>query len=154
MVRPGFGKAVDLMEIEDLRAALQPGEPAEQQRLEKGLVLFRRRRCDRKQDHRPGVVAMGQEVVDDAARVKAARINGAIWANRVAHFGEQQPQEVGNLGRGPDRRAGCADGVLLFDRDGGADVDQPVDIGPIDLIEKHAGIGRERFDITPLAFGE
>jgi len=33
-------------------------------------------------------------------------------------------------------------------------VDQPVDMGPIDPIEKHAGIGGERFYIAPLAFGE
>ena len=43
MVRPGCGKGLDLVEIEDLLAALQSGEPAQQQRLEKGLVLFRRR---------------------------------------------------------------------------------------------------------------
>ena len=58
MGRPGFGKGVDLMEIEDLFAALHSGEPAQQQRLEKGLVLFRRRRCDREEDHCSGVVAM------------------------------------------------------------------------------------------------
>ena len=154
MVRPGFGKGVDLMEIEDLFAALHSGEPAQQQRLEKGLVLFRRRCCDREEDHRSCVDAMVQKVVDDAARVKAARIDGAIGADRMAHFSEQESQEIGNLGRGPDCRAGGADGVLLFDRNGGADVDQPVDIGPSDLVEKHAGIGGERFHIAPLAFGE
>ncbi|MCG3775359.1 MAG: hypothetical protein JW395_2191 [Nitrospira sp.] len=86
--------------------------------------------------------------------MKAARVDGAIGADRMAHLGEQEPQEVGNLGRGADRRAGGADRVFLFDRNGRADIDQPVDIGPIDLIEEHAGIGGERFHVTPLAFGE
>jgi len=72
----------------------------------------------------------------------------------MTHFGEQKTQEVGNLGRSPDRRAGGADGVLLLDRNGGADVDQPVDIRAIHFVEKHAGIGGERFYIAPLAFSE
>ena len=97
---------------------------------------------------------MGQKIVDDAAGVKTARSDGAIGADRMADFGEQEPQKVGDFSRGPDRRAGRANGVLLFDRNGGANVDQPVDIGPIDLVEKHAGIGGERFHIAPLAFGE
>ncbi len=63
---------------------------------------------------------MVQEIIGDAAGMKAARTNGAIGADRMAHFGEQKPQEVGNFGRGPDRRAGGADGVLLLDRNGGA----------------------------------
>ena len=88
MVRPGCGKGLDLVEIEDLLAALQPGVSAQQQRLEKGLILFRRRGCDRKQNHRSCVAAMGQEIIHDAARVKAARLDGAIGANRMADFGE------------------------------------------------------------------
>src|SRR6185295_11218354 len=57
MVRPGFGKGVDLMEIEDFFAALDSCESAQQQRLEKGLVLFRRRCCNREEDHLSRVVS-------------------------------------------------------------------------------------------------
>ena len=46
---------------------------------------------------------MVQEVVGDAAGMKAARIDGAVGADRMAHFSEQESQEVGNLGRGSDR---------------------------------------------------
>ena len=154
MVRPACGKSLDLVEIQDLRAALQSAVPAQQERLEKGLLLFRRRGCDGKQNHRACVAAMGQKVVGDAAGVKTARLDGAIGADRMANFGEQESQKVGDFSRGADRRAGGANGVLLFDGNGGADVDQPVDIGPIDLVEKHAGIGGERFHLAPLAFGE
>ena len=56
-----------------------------------------------------------------------------IGADRMADFGEEQTQEIGDLRRRPDRRAGGADGVLLLDRNGGADVDQPVDIGRVTL---------------------
>ena len=56
-----------------------------------------------------------------------------VGAERMADLCEQKPREVGNLSRGPDRRAGGADGVFLFDRNGGADVDQPVDIRPATL---------------------
>src|SRR6185503_2138875 len=97
---------------------------------------------------------MVQEIVDDAAWMKAARINGAIGADWVAYFGEQESQEVGNLRCGANRRASGPDGIFLFDGNGGPNVEQPVDIGPIDLVEKHTGIGRERFHIAPLAFGE
>src|SRR5437016_921013 len=90
MVRPGFRKAVGFMEIEDFLAAPDPGEPAQQQRLEKGLVLLRHRCCDGEKDHCSCVAAMAQQVVGDAPRVKAARLNGAIGADRMAHFGEQK----------------------------------------------------------------
>ena len=103
MVRSGPRKCVGLEEIEDLLAAPHSGEPAQQERLEKCLVLFRCRCVDREKDHRSRVGAMVQEVVGDAARVKAARSNEAIRAERMAHFSEQESQEVGNLRRGPDR---------------------------------------------------
>jgi hypothetical protein len=97
---------------------------------------------------------MGQEVIGDVVGVKDARIDGAIGADRTTHFGEQETQEVCNFGRGSYRRTGGADGVLLLDRNCGANVDQPIDIGSIDFIKKHAGISGEGFHVAPLAFGE
>ena len=46
---------------------------------------------------------MSQEIVDNAAGVKAARLDGAIGANRMADFCEQESQKISDFSRGADR---------------------------------------------------
>ena len=81
---------------------------------------------------------------DGVVAFNAGQFNaGFPWGWVVRDGVELQPPGSGKLAM-----------AFTVDRDGRADIDQSVDIGPIDLVEKHAGIGGERFHIAPLAFGE
>ncbi len=84
----------------------------------------------------------------------AASFLPAIGADGFADFGEEEPQEIGDFSGRADGGAGRADGILLFDGNRRADVDQAVDVGAIHLVEKHPRIGRERLHVPPLSFGE
>ncbi len=77
-----------------------------------------------------------------------------IRTGGFADLGEEQAQEIGDFRRRPDRRAGRAHLILLLDGNGRAHVENTVHIRAGHLVEKHAGVGRERFDIPPLAFGK
>src|SRR5689334_15969253 len=72
----------------------------------------------------------------------------------AADLGEEEAEVVVQLGRGADRRARGPDRVLLLQRDRGADVLDAVHVGPVEALQEHAGVGRERLDVAPLAFGE
>jgi len=60
---------------------------------------------------------------------------------------------VANLGHRPDGGARGANGVALFNGDGGRDAFDAVHLRLVHPIEELPGVGGERFDITPLAFG-
>ena len=70
--------------------------------------------------------------------------------------GQVRPQNlhvIADLRHRANGRAGRADGVALFDGDGGWDAFDPVHLRFVHPIEELAGIRRERFDVTPLALG-
>ena len=48
---------------------------------------------------------------------------------------------------------GIARGVFLPDGDGGRDAVDLVDVGLFHALQELAGVGGERFDVAPLAFG-
>src|SRR6266851_5552935 len=52
------------------------------------------------------------------------------------------------------RGARGANGVLLLEGDGGADVLDPVHVGPVEPLEEHARVGGEGLDVAPLTLGE
>ena len=78
----------------------------------------------------------------------------AVWASWFADLGEEQTQEIGDLGCRADRRTSRAHLILLFNGNCRADIDQPIDIRASHLVEKHPGVSREGFHIPPLAFGK
>ena len=57
---------------------------------------------------------------------------------------------LGLFHRGPGR----PHRILLLDGDGRADVDQGVDVRPVQLFDKHPRVGRERFNVPPLPLRE
>ena len=58
-----------------------------------------------------------------------------------------------NLGDRADGRARVMAGCLLLDRDGRREPFDQIDIRLVHALQKLPGIGGERFDIAPLAFG-
>ena len=66
----------------------------------------------------------------------------------------QQTQVVVHLGNGADGGAGLRVGGLLVDRHRRRQTLDEVDVGFVHLPEELPGIGRQRFDVAALAFGE
>ena len=151
-VRPGEQGAG--VKVYELIPALQSHEAAGEQRLDQDAVVPWARVLNREQDHRARLGKAGQQIVRHAPRMVAARLFPAVGADGPAQLGEEQPEEVRNLGRCADGGSSRANRVLLLDGDGRADVDQPIDIGPVQPFEKHPGVGAQRFHVAPLAFGK
>ncbi len=77
----------------------------------------------------------------------------AVAAEGVPDARPEQAHVVVDLGRGADGRPRIADAVLLSNRDRRADALDPVDVGLLHPLEELAGVGRQRLDVAPLAFG-
>ena len=77
----------------------------------------------------------------------------AVRAVRHADVGEQQPEVVVDFGDGADRRARVRAGRLLLDGDGRRQAVDQVDVRLLHLLEELPGVGRQRLDVAPLAFG-
>ena len=94
-----------------------------------------------------------QHHLDDA--VDRLRRNRPVTLRTVRHadVGEQQAQVVVDLGDGADGGTGVRPGGLLLDGNRGGETVDQVDVRFLDLLEKLAGIGRQRFHVTPLPFG-
>src|SRR5437016_4567898 len=72
---------------------------------------------------------------------------------RYADGGIKNAEIIVNLGDGPNGGSGAARGRLLFDRNGGTQTVNRIDLGALHLIEELTRVGRQRFDIAPLALG-
>ncbi len=107
-----------------------------------------------KENHGPRVGESCQQFLGDRARMVATRLLLAIRADGLADFCKEEPQQVGEFGGGADGRAGRTNRIFLLDRNRGTDVGDPIDVGPVHLIEKHPRVGRKRFHIAPLSLGE
>ena len=87
---------------------------------------------------------------------------GRFLANRLPALSAEQARDmrpeqfhvIANLGHGADGGARALDGVALLDGDGGGDALDAIHLGFVHPVEELAGVGREGFDVTPLAFGE
>ena len=94
-----------------------------------------------------------EDALDDLVGGLAGDGPAAVGAVRRADRGVEQAQVVVDLGDGADGGARAAAGGLLLDGDGGAEAFDGVHVGPLDLVEKLARVGREGFDIAALALG-
>ncbi len=77
----------------------------------------------------------------------------AVGAKRPPDSRVEQTQEIVDLGRRGDGRAGIAGGVLLANRYGRRDAPYFVDIGFFHALEELPRIGRQRLHVAALAFG-
>ena len=105
-----------------------------------------------------------QDVDADVVRIRhhlrhdlVGRLRGdgeaARRAVRDADVGEEQAEIVVDLGHRPDRRSRVGAGRLLLDRKGRRQALDRIDVRLLHLLEELPGIGRERFDVAPLALG-
>ena len=94
-----------------------------------------------------------ENALDDLVGALARDGAAAVGAVGRADRSIEEAQVVVDLGNGADGRARAAAGGLLLDGDGRAKSLDRIHIGPLDLVEKLARVGREGLDVAPLALG-
>ena len=77
----------------------------------------------------------------------------AVGAKGMANCGKEQAQVISNLGRRPNRGAGSANGVFLFNGNGRPDVNQLIYIGTVQAFHEHSRVRGQGFHVAPLALG-
>src|SRR5207249_12248156 len=130
------------MKICYIVTAFHPHEPASEQGFYESAVMARTWVLDRKQDHGSGVGKASKQVVGHGAGMEAAGFLLAVWAGRAAHLREEYPEEIRDLGCCTDGGPSGSDRVLLLDCDSRPDIDQPVHLRAVHLLQEHAGVGR------------
>ncbi len=107
----------------------------------------------RREDHQLGFGRQGQHVIDHLRhRLRLQRLV-VLRAIRRAGAGEKQAQVIVDFGDGADRRPRVVRGRLLFDGNRRRQALDQVNIRLLHQLQKLPGVGRQRFDITPLALG-
>ena len=115
----------------------------------------------RSTDHRPGPGPSFEQQFDDLARVgRGDRIPAdlaavvLVPAGRPTGPGVEEPQVVVDLGGGGDRGARGVAAAALFDRDGGGETVDRLQIGLPHLVEELPRVRGEGLHVLPLALGE
>ncbi len=108
---------------------------------------------DRREQIKLGAFGQRQHAIDHLRNGLA--FDRQSGRRRIGHA-DARPQEthvIVDFGDGADRRARVLRGCLLFDRNGRRQAVDLIDVRLLHHLQKLARIGRERLDITPLAFG-
>ena len=100
-----------------------------------------------------GVFRQGEHVVDHLRHALRGQRLTVLGAMRLPGARIEQAQVVVDLGDGADRRARIVAGGLLLDGNGGREALDQVDIRLFHQLQELPRVGRQRFDVAPLAFG-
>ena len=92
---------------------------------------------------------LGDDSVDRVADDRAAALETVDGADA----GEEDAEEIEDLGDRGHGRARVLGGALLLDGDGRGNAFDEVGVGLVHPFEELAGVGGERFDVAALAFG-
>ena len=138
------------------RLAIDPGpdEAAGAQSLHQFAVLAAPVPDYRRQQQRPGLVRQVGHPLGDLLGTKGLDLRSAGVAVELADPGVEEPQEIGNLGDGPDGRAGVAAGALLIDRRRRGQPFDVLDLRSLQLAQKLARIAGQGLDVAALTFLE
>ena len=107
----------------------------------------------RRQDHDPRAFGHVEHGIDDLLGRLLLNWPVALRTVRVTNPREQQPQIIVDLGDRADRRTRVVAGALLVDRNGRRKARDVLDVGLVHLPQELARVGRQRFDVPPLALG-
>jgi len=143
-----------VLEVAEGAVNAGPEEALLAQALEKALVLALAALDDGGQDADLGP----GEVDGDALENLLGRLGrddpAAARAVGRADAGEEEAEEVVDLGRRAHGRAGVGRDGLLVDGDGRRNALDRLDLGLFHLVDELAGVGREALDVAALALGE
>ena len=95
----------------------------------------------------------GHQPADRLVQDVLLDLGSALPAEGAADSGEEQAQVIIDFGDRSHRGAGIAQAVLLLDGNGGRDPRHLLHVGFLDTLQELAGVGRERFHVTPLPLG-
>ena len=102
---------------------------------------------------KPGALGQREHPVDHLAYRLALDRQSRRGRIGNADARPQEPHIVVDLGHRADGRARVLRGGLLLDGDGGREAVDLVDVRLLHHLQELAGVGRERLDVAPLAFG-
>ena len=128
-------------------------EPLLAQVIDDLLVLALAPLHDRGEEHEPGALGQGQDLVHHLAHGLGREhraVGGAVW---LAGAGVEESQIIVYLGGGPDRGAGVVGGGLLLDGDRRRQPFDGIDIRFLHHRQELPRIGRQGLDIAALALG-
>ncbi len=107
----------------------------------------------RREQHQPRALGQGEDVIDHLADRLRGELDTVRGAARFAGAGIQQAQVVVDFGHRADGRARVVRNRFLFDRDGGRQAVDVVDVRLFHDRQELARVARQRFDIASLALG-
>ena len=143
----------DVGQVVGLAVDPDPDEPLLPGVLEEVLELALAAADQRRQHLDPGALGPGEDGIGDLGRALPFDRAAVIGAVGDADPGPEQPQVVVDLGDRADSGPGVLGGGLLFDRDGGREPLDGVDVGLLHQPQELPGIRRERLDVPPLPLG-
>ncbi len=109
--------------------------------------------AERERDREAGAGFEREQAIGDGLDAVGSELAAAHRAMRVAGARPQQPQEIVDLGGGADGGSRRARGVLLFDRDGGREAVDEIDVGLLHALEELPRVRRQRLHVSPLPLG-
>ncbi len=146
-----LGELGQVVDVVDHAVHPQPHETLRPQLDEEvGLLAFAPA-DHRRQDHQLGVFGQGEHRVHHLRHGARLQRQSVLRTVRRAGAGIEQAQIVVDLGDGADGGARVVAGGLLFDGDGRRQAFDQIDIGLFHQLQELARIGREGFDVAPLA---
>ena len=143
-----------VLEVVEGAVDADPEEALLAQALEQALVLALAALDHGGQDADLGPGGVLGDAGQDLLRRLGRDDPAAARAVGRADPGEEQAEEVVDLGDGAHGRARVGRDGLLVDGDGRRDALDGLDLGLLHLVDELAGVGREALDIAALALGE
>ena len=111
------------------------------------------RRNDGRKHHKAGALGQFTHSRNDLVDRLLLYFLAAYRTVRNTDTGIEQAEIIVNLGRGAHRRARIARGGLLVDGNRRGQALDQIDVGLVELSEKHSRIGRKRFDEASVSLG-
>jgi ABC-2 type transport system permease protein len=131
----------------------RPGEPARAQGRQFPFELTLAAAHDRRQHVDARILWIEHHHVHDALERLGGNLAPALGTVRDADVGEEEPQVIVDFSDGADGRPRIRRRRLLFDRDGGRQAVDEIDVRFLHLFEELPGVGRQRLHVAALSFG-
>ena len=141
------------IQIDELAVQTHPGEALRAQGFEDIVALALAGRYQRRQDGQPRFLGQCERRVDHLRDRLCSQRQPVLGTVGQAGTRVQQAQVVVDLGHRAHGGARIVAGAFLLDRDRRRQALDEIDVGLLHQVQELAGVGREGFDVAPLAFG-
>ena len=148
-----FVQRRQFLQFQDLAVDPHPAVALVAQTFQELLVLALAVHHHRGQEGEAAAFRQAHNLVDHLGDAQGGDGPAAAIAIGGAHPGEQDPEVVVDFSGGGHGGAGVAGGAALLDGDGGREALDVLHVRLVHEFQELPGVGREGFDVTPLALG-